>query len=71
MKQIYTSYFLPLEGGVWVLKDKFGKILIPSNMPSSLKHPHCKSECLLRPDINAVSIYQIGDIVKILSYKMM
>lgn len=70
MNQKYTSTYLPLEGGVWALKDRAGKIYIPTNMPIALKQANCQSNCHLSPDLNVVSIYQSGEIVRILSFEL-
>lgn len=70
MKKKYTSAYLPLEGGVWVLKDEFGNVSIPTNMPASLKRPNCRSKCQLSPEMNAVSVFQVGELVRILSYEL-
>ena len=61
---------MPLEGGVWTLRDKFGKVFIPTNMPASLKRAQCQSKCLLIPDLGVVSIYQTGELVKIISFEL-
>lgn len=70
MMKSYTSVYIPVEGGVWALKDQQGKIFVPMNMPSELKQTDCRSKCRLQGNLDVVSLHQVGEIVRILSYNI-
>ncbi len=71
MNAVFKSIFLTLEGGVWVLQDDSGKQFLPVNMPQSLKVANMRSTCQLTMASHVFSVFQVGEPVRIISYKIL
>lgn len=71
MNSIFKSIYIPLEGGVWALQDEAGQQYLPINMPQSLKVANIRSSCQFAMSTHVSSIFQVGEPIRILSYKIL
>jgi len=71
MKETYVTAYIPIEGGFYGIISQYGRKYIPINMPVRLKIPGQKFTCRVRKLRDQDSIYQWGELVKIISYELL